>query len=812
MQFQKRINISANNTPYQYRTKEYLNPNSRIIYQGPKIYKEEIYYQYDPNSYDINQAIDTEKKLEINNEENPPSKVYAIRREILPKNKKLPSSQLIRERSFNSSFQNFHKKLREEIQPSPKTINIGDTKESIESNHKNINIRRSPNIQRRIISKRYNNYYGQDELVEYRNGSFDGNRNYYIIRKSKDSPINYLERSGNKVLERTNDGFNASGFMPAYDEQMSPYNDELNISNDYEGNSSDNKKTINYAENSYDFDYRQNRFENMNQYNNQGNNIQRMRNLKEYNNSNNNYNIPNNVYQSQTMNIRSKQPQKIMMNSTSMTFAPKNSNNNNINNNNYIPNNSNLTYQKDEIQEKYQNQTYNNMTYKDVKKIVNKFTKVYDPKKNDRGILIEDSQVILPGAEDEVFNNRHRVLTKMRRLSNILLAKKKNINKKRRSSSNDRIDDEYFYAIKTSNIDNRTNNIYCNDMDNFDNNSDFEYNIRSYNIQQFDKKSKTPIKYINRKGKFRNSRFKYVSLAMIASKGVNTENRIILRKMRLEKGGVVDLAAQMEKKRAKYKIRKVSRSPGYNRNYYFKSVKYREKAAKKIQEWWRKLKEFMTKKIEKIVLIQSIYRGRFVRKYLYDLLYLNYLYLSFCQKIELVLKKVIKPYIFNVLKNYGKTKTISSQEEIKDFDKLKNIVASKEKKWKILNLRKAMNQWRNYLRRQNKIALACYKLLKIKAEKNDNKNSIMKNALRKWSYITKLEKMKLNQDLDGDKKITLVIKNQNDKIKGLFNILKGVNNYSKKSSLEPTLPKVIKYLKERKRKRRIRRIKIESKA
>jgi hypothetical protein len=118
-------------------------------------------------------------------------------------------------------------------------------------------------------------------------------------------------------------------------------------------------------------------------------------------------------------------------------------------------------------------------------------------------------------------------------------------------------------------------------MDNFDNNSDFEYNIRSYNIQQFDKKSKTPIKYINRKGKFRNSRFKYVSLAMIASKGVNTENRIILRKMRLEKGGVVDLAAQMEKKRAKYKIRKVSRSPGYNRNYYFKSVKYREKAAKK---------------------------------------------------------------------------------------------------------------------------------------------------------------------------------------------------------------------------------------
>ena len=219
-----------------------------------------------------------------------------------------------------------------------------------------------------------------------------------------------------------------------------------------------------------------------------------------------------------------------------------------------------------------------------------------------------------------------------------------------------------------------------------DNNSDNEYNIRSISRLDLNKRSKTPIKTLNRKSK--NNRFKYVSLAMLASKGINSENRIILRKMRLEKGGVVDLG-QVERKKYKYKIRKVSRSPGYRKVFYRKNPKFREKAAKQIQEWWRNMKEYINIKILKIIKIQSVYRGRFVRKYLYDLLYLNYLYLSFCQKIERVLKKEIKPYIFSILKNYKK-KTVSFEEEeqeqqdIKDFNILKNLVASKAKKWKIL--------------------------------------------------------------------------------------------------------------------------------
>ena len=805
MQFQKQINISETTTPYQYRTKEYFHPKNVMMRQVPKIYKEELYYQYKANPYQIHSAKDTERQFEINNEENPSSKRYTIRKEVNSINKRHPSALLLNERPLNSSLKNFKKFIREENEPNLKKINIGEIRKNIETNHRNINIRKSPEIIRKIAKRRteFNNYYNnnsnyfnnnsynnnQGNLIRYRNSSYDVNRNYYVVHNSgRDSPMNYMERSGNKVIDRVSDGFNASGYLPTYDERLTTYNDELNVSNDYENNSSDNRKnTIDFRDRDnidydYDYDYRQNRFENMNQMNNQTDNYQRIRNLNDYYNYSH---ITNNEYQPHTTNIRS--PPNILNNNL-IGFIPRPSynkryiknNNNNINNRKYI---------RDDIQEKYKNQSHNNMTYKEVKNIVKKFTKVYDPKKNNKGILIENSQVIVPGAEDEVFHNRYRVLTKMRRLSNILLAQQNN---KRKTVANKNQIEEFFNKINA-------NKINENDKEN---NSDNEINIKSFNnLHQINKKSIISLKDLYQKAKSKSkskNKFKYLYLAMLSSKGRNTENRIFQRKMRLEKGGVVDLASQLEKTKGKYKIRKASKSPGYNITYYKKSTKYKVIAAKKVQAWWRKIRALMNKKIEKIILIQSIYRGRFVRKYLYDLLYLNYLYLSFCQKIEMVLKKVIKPYIFNLLKNYGKSKLIKKLEDIKNFDKLKNIIASKEKKWRIINLRKGMNKLREYLFKQNKINLALYKLLKIKAEKNNNENIIIKNALRKWDYLTKIIKIKLEQDTLDKNRINKVIKNQNDKIKGLFNIINGIHTYAKKSALEHTLQKIIKYLNEQK--------------
>ena len=87
---------------------------------------------------------------------------------------------------------------------------------------------------------------------------------------------------------------------------------------------------------------------------------------------------------------------------------------------------------------RYNNATYNNMTMGDVKKIVKRFTKVYDPKKTKEGTLINENQVTIPGADDDVFKGRYRVLQRMNRLSNILLSKRVENSPDRRDINNSR--------------------------------------------------------------------------------------------------------------------------------------------------------------------------------------------------------------------------------------------------------------------------------------------------------------------------------------------------------------------------------------
>ena len=83
------------------------------------------------------------------------------------------------------------------------------------------------------------------------------------------------------------------------------------------------------------------------------------------------------------------------------------------------------------------------------------------------------------------------------------------------------------------------------------------------------------------------NKFLYVSLAMISSKGKNSEDRTIYRNMRFEKGGVVDLAQEDRKKnKNKYKIKKAKHKViGNLDNIKNTNPKYREQAAKLIQAW-----------------------------------------------------------------------------------------------------------------------------------------------------------------------------------------------------------------------------------
>ena len=77
----------------------------------------------------------------------------------------------------------------------------------------------------------------------------------------------------------------------------------------------------------------------------------------------------------------------------------------------------------EEIQDKYKKSlNNNNMNMGEVKKIMRRFTKIYDPNKNNNGVLLGSTQITVPGGQDEVFNIRYRILAKMNRLSNILLS------------------------------------------------------------------------------------------------------------------------------------------------------------------------------------------------------------------------------------------------------------------------------------------------------------------------------------------------------------------------------------------------------
>ena len=769
MHFQKINQIQYNPVNDQNRNNQnQYNRNIRNAERDQFREKKEYYHSIIPNS----QMLDNERNLELSNDESnsqPQYKSHSIIRTIKNNiNEKYDPSQLAGDKPLSSAIYNLSSRFGEERDPSPKTINIGDTKETIEYNIRTLNVRKSPRY--------YEEFYPPPEAnlelneTEPRNGSFEGRR--YIGQN-----INNSER-GNIIVNRYSiDNNNSSNLMDRNSEfvvNANIYNvprggeiaiggetsqfqnfDEMNTSNEVERGGSEERKSRTPIQ-SATYDYRTNRFRNLNMMQTQTMDINDMNNMNNYNNINNlnNYNNMNNNNQ---------------MNMTHTQF-----------------NTMNLA--RDNVQEKYANKTYDNMTYKDVKKIVRRFTKVYDPNKNNNGLLVEESQVTFPGANDDVFNNRYRVLSKMNRLSNILLSKQ-------RRPSPHRLEDDFPFN-------------YTDDMrtENFDNN---KYRIRtnkSFNRQSFIKRARSPIKMPNRKSP--ENKFKYVSLAMISSKGLRTEDRIILRKMRFEKGGVVDLA-QEDKKRGRYKIRKVSRSPGYKRNFFKTNPKYREKAARYIQSWWKEMKKQYQKKIKKIIKIQSVYRGRFVRKYLYDLLYLNYLYLSFCQKIEKVLKQQIKPYVFNILKNYGKK--LVSQEE-REYNILRNIIASKATKWRILNLRKSFEKWKRFCRNKEKLLLIIYKILKLRVE-NQNKDNILRNALRKWNYLAKT--MKIIEEFEVEKKTIInkkiIIQTELDKqetlkeinlardentmkIRGLFKLLEGIKKYSKKSALEPTLPKLVKYL------------------
>jgi hypothetical protein len=375
-----------------------------------------------------------------------------------------------------------------------------------------------------------------------------------------------------------------------------------------------------------------------------------------------------------------------------------------------------------------------NTTGEDVKKLIKYYVNTYDPQKRD-GNLISNSQKIIISDEDKLFNDRYKVLQKMNKLSNILLAK-------------NRIGSPDSAGLNRSLGEEK---------------------------KKFDKATfkNTTIADKSRKRKDNKNKFLYVSLAMLSAKGPNTEDRPILRKMRLDKGGVVDLAQESLQKKSKFKIKR-ARAGG--RGITNINPKYREKAARIVQAWWRGRKEKYKKILDQIIKIQSVWRGRFTRKYIYDVIYISYLQEKFLSIMRNVLVNHIRPIVFNEL--FSKKKLIK--------DKLRDLLLGNDRRFTLLRIRPYFLKWKNSADVLSNRILKSKALFNKKAQKEDKLN-IIKKYFDKWVQMKNLYNY-IGKAKNADEKA--------QKFFGTLNIVNGLSNLAKRQIFKNTKEPICNYLKD----------------
>ena len=374
-----------------------------------------------------------------------------------------------------------------------------------------------------------------------------------------------------------------------------------------------------------------------------------------------------------------------------------------------------------------------NITGEEVKKLVKQYVKAYDPIRGEDGNLISNSQTVFSSTKNDPFNDRYKVLQKMNKLSNILLSKR---------------------------TFNQNTNVEGSPV------------ARTYAEKSFDRNTlNNTIMTGKRTIKKNKNKFLYVSLAMLTSKGLNTEDRTILRRMRIDKGGVVDLAQEKLAKKDKFKIKKVKAT---GRGHTMINPKYREKAAKIVQAWWRERKMKYKKILEQIIKIQSVWRGKFIRKYVYDIIYMSYLNQKFLDIINKTLVNHVRPQVWDEL--------FSRKKLIKDI--LGNLLESKDKKFTALRIRPYFRKWHaiaNFLRRR----IEKSERLVIRKGDEKQRKKILKKYLDEWILRTNLEKY-IGKAKDAEEK--------RQKFFGALNLIDGLTNFSKRTVQKNTHEPITNYL------------------
>jgi len=245
------------------------------------------------------------------------------------------------------------------------------------------------------------------------------------------------------------------------------------------------------------------------------------------------------------------------------------------------------------------------------------------------------------------------------------------------------------------------------------------------------------------KGDSPNSKKKFsrLAFAMIASRGPNCEDRVITKVMRGdESGGVVDLGISQLKPK-KFEVKKFGREKKKEKEKSKMTFnpKLRQGAVKIIQKWWRDILNSFQGLEGSIVKIQSIWRGFWYRKYLYDIIYYTYMTKAFVEKVNTPLRdRIRKEYFAKLQKEFAHKYWIRNslfhiiriQRKILDF--LKNM---RDKKKRCCNLIDKIYQ-KKLVHGMNKIKSFAHG----HENKTVTKSKLVANFLKKVIHFFKLRK------------------------------------------------------------------------
>ena len=257
---------------------------------------------------------------------------------------------------------------------------------------------------------------------------------------------------------------------------------------------------------------------------------------------------------------------------------------------------------------------------------------------------------------------------------------------------------------------------------------------------------------------------------------------------RLDKGGVVDFYLPSQKK-SKYIFTKITKFTKYNEK------KYRE-AAIIIQKWWRRIVKLYRKINKYIILIQSVFRGYLIRKYIKKYLKrkkkTTITTTTIIQENEFqneTYKIIITTYLINILRDkfLNRFREFIHNLRNKTYSNLfKNkylkILIKNIENHKINNVKNKLNRWYTYYLKQNES-----KIDYIKRPSNlINENIDEEEIIEEITTTTKTNRYKSKKIIkDNEEKLSKLLislteklfKNKNNNfLRFFFNKLQKINN------------------------------------